>query len=410
MSQPTFDASFFIGNRRRLRQLFTGSAPIVVTGNAALQKSADMAFPFHQDSNFWYLTGIELADVVLVMDKDTEYLIMPERSEVQDLFEGTIDQQALAERSGVSDILPAQDGWKRLSARIKRVKHVATMAADDVFMQQHAMYANPARAQLMERLRSYNESLELLNLREHLMHMRFVKQEPELAAIREAIRITAATLREVTRPSKMTKYAHEYQIEAAVSHGFRRRGAVGHAYDPIVAAGRNACVLHYTQNNDQLADNQLVLMDVGAQYSHYAADITRTVIRGEPTKRQRAVHDAVRQIHDFGVSLLKPGAVFLECEQEVRRMTGEKLRELGLIKTIDAESVHRYYPHAPHFLGLDVHDVGDYSAPLQPGVVLTIEPGIYIPEENIGVRIENDIVITSDGHQNLSADLPYQLA
>jgi Xaa-Pro aminopeptidase len=159
-------------------------------------------------------------------------------------------------------------------------------------------------------------------------------------------------------------------------------------------------------NNAPLENNQLVLMDVGAEVDHYAADLTRTFIKGNASKRQRAVFDAVNEAVEFELSLLKPGVSFSDCEKELCQFIGEKLRELGLIKSISDEAIRKYYPHAPHYLGLDVHDVGDYKASLEPGMVLTVEPGIYIPEEGIGVRLEEDVLITPDGCEVLSKKLP----
>jgi len=155
----------------------------------------------------------------------------------------------------------------------------------------------------------------------------------------------------------------------------------------------------------------LLLMDVGAQYQYYAADLTRTVaLASQPSKRQQQVYNAVAEAQDYAYSLLKPGVSLHEYEGQMEEFTGEKLRELGLIKTIKHESVRKYFPHSTsHFLGLDVHDSGDYDLPLEPGVVMTVEPGIYIPEEVIGVRIEDNILITADGNQNLSSRLPREL-
>jgi Xaa-Pro aminopeptidase len=156
--------------------------------------------------------------------------------------------------------------------------------------------------------------------------------------------------------------------------------------------------------------DELLLLDVGAEVNHYAADITRTVSISAPSRRQQAVFDAVLEVHAFALSLLRPGALMKENEQQIEQLMGEKLRELGLIKSIEHDEVRKYYPHATsHFLGLNVHDIGDYLRPLEPGMVLTVEPGIYIPEEAIGVRIEDDVLITADGYEILTDRLPRKL-
>jgi Xaa-Pro aminopeptidase len=182
----------------------------------------------------------------------------------------------------------------------------------------------------------------------------------------------------------------------------------GHAFAPIIAGGPRACTLHYERNDAALSADELLLCDVGAEYSHYAADITRTFsLADAPTRRQETVHAAVLDVHAFAVSLLKPGVMPKAYEQQVREFMGEKLRELGLIKTIERDTVREFYPHATsHFLGLNAHDVGQYDLPLEPGIVLTVEPGIYIHEETIGVRIEDDVLITEDGNRILSDALP----
>ncbi|HSX07622.1 MAG TPA: Xaa-Pro aminopeptidase [Candidatus Saccharimonadales bacterium] len=410
MNEHIFTSDFFAGNRDRLRQLFTGTAPIVITANGLLQRGGDDTYPFFQDANFWYLTGLNEPDLVLVLDKDKEYIIAPGRNAMRQTFDGALDVDAIIQRSGVRTVTDEKDGWRQLSARLKRVQHVATLAAPPAYLDGYDMYTNPARARLVAALKEVNASLEPLDLREHLARMRTVKQEPELAALQAAIDITMATLKDVTRVQQLAKYGYEYEIEAAITAGFRKRGAVGHAFSPIVASGKRACTLHNITNNGQLAADELVVLDVGAEVEHYSADVTRTAALGKPSPRQRKVHEAVLDVQNYAMNLLKPGVTLREYEKQVEHYMGEKLRELGLIKTIKTEAVRQYFPHATsHFLGLNTHDAGDYERPLEPGAVLTVEPGIYIAEEAIGVRIEDDVLITADGITNLSARLPREL-
>ena len=406
-----FDSAFFASNRARLRELFTGTAPIVVTAHGALQRNADETYPFHQDANFWYLTGINEPDVVLVMDKGKEYLIVPGRGDTRQVFDGSIDVTELKRRSGVADVLGEKDGWRQLENRLKRVQHVATLSASASYIEDYGMFSNPARSALITRLKHMNPNLEFLDVRQHLARMRMIKQPAELVALQRAIDATIDTLKEVTRPSQLAKYAYEYELEADITRGFRRRGATGHAFTPIVAGGERACTLHNVSNNAALASDELVVLDVGAECQGYAADITRTVsLGGKPSRRQQQVFDAVLAVQEFGFSILKPGVMPREYEEQIEQFMGEKLRELGLIKSIDHDAVRKYYPHATsHFLGLDTHDVGDYMRPLEPGIVMTVEPGIYIPEEKIGIRIEDDVLITPDGIEVLTARLPRTL-
>lgn len=397
-----FSSDFFVANRTRLRQLFTGTAPIVVTANGHLQRGSDEAYPFHQDSSFWYLTGCDEPDVILVMDKTKEYLIMPARSHIREYFDGATNIERLRASSGIATIYEEKEGWKQLESRLKRVQHVATLAALPTYVDAWGLYANPSRARLVRRLKAIQPSIELLDLRAHLSRLRMIKQPEELKALKQAIAITKQTLTEVTKPSRLAKYAYEYEIEADITSGFRKKGAAGHAFTPIVAAGKNACTLHHVKNDGALAKGDFVVIDVGAEWQGYSADITRTVCLGEPSKRQETVYSTVKMVQKFAMSLVKPGVGFREYEDQIMQFMGEKLRELGLIKTITEESVRSYFPHATsHFLGLDTHDAGDYERPFEAGSVITVEPGIYIPEEGIGVRIEDDILVTPDGFEVL---------
>lgn len=401
----TISADFFRGNRQRLTELFTGTAPIVIGANGILQRNSDVTFPFRQDSTFWYLTGINEPDVVLVIDKGKQYLIVPERDESRQAFDGSIDAGHLTELSGIETVLPEGQGWRQLSARLKKAKHVATLAPAPDYVPQHGIYTNPSRARLLSQIKEQNSDIELLDLRPHISRMRMIKQPIELARMQAAIDLTADTLKSLQKRG-FEKFEYEYELESAITHKFRKKQAV-HAYGAIVASGANACTLHYVQNDSKIMPDAFVLLDVGAEVDNYAADITRTYAVGEVSKRHKTVHETVQLVQDYAISILKPGTTMRQFEDAVQQFMGEKLRELGLIKKIEPEDVRKYYPHATsHFLGLDVHDVGDYERPLEAGIVLTVEPGIYIPEEGIGVRIEDNILITEDGITNLSAKLP----
>jgi len=406
-----FGSSFFAGNRARLTQLFTGTAPIVITGNGLMQRTSDESYPFRQDSSMWYLTGVDDPGVILVIDKGREYLIVPAREAVVEAFDGAIDVEIMARRSGITDIVNEKEGWKMLEARLKKVRHVATLAANPSYIAGTGMYTNPARRRLIRRMKQVAPDIELLDLRQHISRMRMIKQPMECTALQRAIDITCDTVRDSTRPKQLAKYAFEYEIEADLSRGFRRAGAEGHAFSPIVAGGINACTLHHMSNNSALASDELLILDVGAAYHHYAADITRTCIQnGKPSRRQQQVHQAVCEAQDYAYSLLKPGVIIEEYEKQMEAFVGEKLRELGLIKSINRDAVREFFPHATsHYLGLDVHDVGDYERPLEPGVVMTVEPGIYIRDEAIGVRIEDDVLITETGCEVLSKKLSREL-
>jgi Xaa-Pro aminopeptidase len=408
--ESTFPADFFVNNRARLRELFTEDAPIVLTSNGLLQRNGDNTFPFRQDSSFWYLTGIEEPDIVLVMDKGKEYLVVPSRDLGRAAFDGSINDDDLRRRSGIATILNETDGWEQLVSQFKRAKRLATLAAAPRYIKQYGLYTNPARARLISLIKKHEPDIEILDLREHLAHMRMIKQPEELTAIQKAIDITVDGFKATTAKPALGKYGYEFEIEADLSRAFRRGGASGHAFSPIVASGLRACTLHNVSNEGKLASGELVVLDIGAEYNHYAADITRTIAFGPASKRQQAVHQAVVETQDYALGLLKPGAILRDYEKQVEDFIGKQMRRLGLIKRVEHDAVRRFYPHATtHFMGLDVHDTGDYSQPLQAGMVLTCEPGIYIPEESIGIRIEDDVLITKTGNKVLTKRLPRTL-
>ena len=402
-----FEADFFRQNRDNLRQLFTGTAPIVIAGHGLVQRSADTTYPFQQDSNFWYLTGLNDPDLVLVMDKGKDYIILPDQGHTKLLFDGGLSEEFIQKTSGIMNVFDNRTGWKTLSARIKKAKHTATLATPPSYILSHGFYTNPSRRALITKIKTINPTIELLDLRDHLVKLRSIKQPQEVAAIQAAIDITGSTIKKVTAKAKGLEY--EYEVEALITSGFRQANAV-HGYQPIVANGLNSCTLHYIQNNQPLNKKSLLLLDVGAEVSHYSADITRTIALKNPTKRQKAIYQSVLDIQDYAFGQLRPGVDLRTYEEKVEKYVGEKLREIGLGKSINHDSIRRYYPHATsHFLGLDVHDVGQYDKPLSSGMVLTVEPGIYIPEEEIGIRVEDDVLITDRGIEILSRRIPKRL-
>ena len=408
--KSTFPAAFFAGNRQKLREAVASDAPIVITANGLLQRNSDNTYPFHQDSSFWYLTGVEEPDSILVMAEKATFILLPGRSVSREAFDGAIDRAALTDVSGISDICDETDGWERLAALQAASPRLMTLEPAPEYVGQYGMYTNPARARLTARLGELNPELELVDIRAQLAGLRMVKQTAELTALRSAIDITAESLSVLTAADRFSGYKNEYEIEADLTREFRFRGASGHAFSPIVAGGARACTLHNIANGAPLQRDTLVVLDVGAEVSHYAADITRTRVFGKPSARQQAVFDAVLDVQTYALGLLRPGVLLKEYEQTVEKYMGTILRHLGLIRTAEREDIRKYFPHATsHYLGLDVHDVGDYSRPLEPGMVVTCEPGIYIPEESIGVRIEDDILITADGNEVLSAKLPKTL-
>src|SRR3989344_1628390 len=232
-----FTAEFFRGNREKLRELFAGTAPIVLAANGLLQCSTSSTYPFVQDGNFWYLTGIDEPNLILVLDKNKEYIILPELSHYQEVFDGSSTPEELARLSGIETILSSKDGWRQLNTRLKRVKHIATIAAPAAFVATYGMYTNPARADIIKKIKNSNPAVELLDLSQHLQRMRMVKQPIEVDMISRAISATIAGIEFVEKKYRKKQYAHEFDVELDLSRQFWKQGAQKQSFEPIIASG-----------------------------------------------------------------------------------------------------------------------------------------------------------------------------
>lgn len=404
-----FTPDFFTRNRDKLRATLASDIPVVITGNGVMQRSGDEPSPFYQDSNFWYLTGLNGPDLTLVMTTQESYVIVPSRSSVREAFDGAHDIPAYAGRSGIMAFLNEADGWRRLRGELQAAGSVATLGTPPPHMKQYGVYTLPYRRRLLTRLKRLQPGIDIHDAREILAAQRCIKQPEELAALQAAIDVTTATLLDLAE-APLHEATHEYELEAALSYGFRRRGAEGHGFSPIVAAGPHSTTLHHMENNGDIADDDVIVLDVGAGVEHYAADISRTVSKQPMTGRKSAVFHAVAAAQDYALSLLKPGVLLRDYETAVESFVGEQLMGLGVIAKPTREHIRQYFPHATsHFLGLDTHDVGDYRKPLAAGMVITCEPGIYLPGEHIGVRLEDDVLITETGHEVMSRACPREL-
>lgn len=401
-----FPDSFFSGNRTALLKQVKADL-VVMVAHGVLQRNGSVTYPFRQESNFWYLTGIDEPDVTLVIEAGEPWLIVPRRDAVVEYFEGAINTELLTQTSAITTVLDEKAGNERLIKSLGKAKRIASLSSLPAYIERAGFYTNPAQARLDKLVKKHAPKAKRIDLRPVLRSLRTVKQPLELTVIQKAVDITSQTLQEVLARS----YSHEYELEAAITEGFRRRGADGHAYEPIVASGKNACTLHYTENNAPIDKHGLLLVDVGAEVDHYAADITRTIAPVIATPRQQAVFNAVLDVQEWAKQQLKPGVLVKEYETAVEKYLGEQLKKLKLIKTNSRKNVREFYPQlTSHHLGLDTHDAADYERPLQAGMVLTVEPAIYIPNEGIGVRIEDDVLITEHGIKVLSDNLPRVLA
>lgn len=398
------DAATFTARRAQFRIQRDG-APLVLTAYDEMQLSADMAAPFRQQSAFLWMTGITQPGWRYMEIGGQEYLIHPKVTDTQALFDGSVSSDDAARYSGISEVID----WKKAYALLKDISHnqqkVQSIGADP-YEKYHSFTKNSAQARLNKQLlRIFKEIDDCWPTMKKLIA---IKDKPALAAIEQAIQVTMRAFTHVKQSLVDIKYHNEYQIDADLFHAFRSAGTEGEAYDSIVASAGNACTLHYATNNMPLPENGLVLIDAGALVDGYAADITRTYAIGVPTERQKAVHAAVETAHRAIIASLKPGLSFEAYEHIVDTTMKRALESLGLLRK--PADYRTYFPHAiSHGLGLDVHEsLGGHKA-FVPGMVLTVEPGIYIPEEGIGVRIEDNILITETGYKNLSGALPTSL-
>lgn len=405
MSFTQFQSSFFQGNRERLIALLPSNALVVLAANGEMQQEIDTSYPFLQEANFWYLTGVDAADWRLIIDAQDgkSWLVPAIIDEVQEVFNGSLPIAAATEKSGITEVLSPLGATKLIGQYVTKGRKVHSIAPQK--KKEMGFYTNPSQAMLWQRLRQYKPT----DIRALLHKLRGVKQAVEVAAIQDSVDVTVRAVNNLLPLIK--DMAYEYQVEGFISGFFRSQGAMGHAYAPIIAAGANACTLHYNANQAELQLGQMLLMDVGARATRYSADITRTIPLGMVRDEDVKVYMAVERVHDFALSLCRPGQSVQEYITKIDDCMLEQLIELGLAKDMkDREALRKYFPHAvSHGLGVETHDPLGAPAQFNENMVLTVEPGIYIPERSLGIRIENDILVTKDEPRNLSERLPYNL-
>ena len=425
------DEKEFARRRRQLMRIMGGDAIAILPAAAVRYRNRDSEYPFRQDSDFYYLTGFAEPEAVAVLVPEREHgeyiLFCRERDPVMEVWHGRrAGPEGARDRHGADDAFPIADIDDILPGLIENKERVYYgMGYSPEFDQRVMAWVNRIRARARGGSHAPMEFVAL----EHVLHdMRLFKSPAEVKVMRRAARIAAGAHQRAmqkTRPG-MT----EYEVEAELLHEFRRHGAWT-AYNPIVGGGANGCILHYTENDAPLNNGELLLIDAGAELHGYASDITRTFpISGRFKPAQRAIYQLVLAAQDAALEQAQPGKHWNEPHDAAVRTLTEGLVKLGLLKgrvneLVRKEAYKRFYMHRTgHWLGLDVHDVGDYKVGgqwrvLEPGMVLTVEPGLYIPAGskgvarkwwNIGVRIEDDVLITKDGHEVLSRDAPKTVA
>jgi Xaa-Pro aminopeptidase len=399
-------SDFFTANRRRLRGQCKPGSIIVLTAFTQMQGDNDQAAPFKQEANFWYLCGINEADWRLIIDVDSgdEWLVAPHRSFARQMFDGGVPADDAARTSGIKQVIDKREGAALLKQLFAKKKQAYTVFPRS--LRPFDMVPNPAQQRLVAQLK---KTAEVTDLRLTMARMRAIKQPVEVIAMQSAIDITLDALGVIL--PKLKDMHHEYEVDALLTYEFRRRGVL-HGFDPIVAAGKNTCVLHHPLPKDPFVQNDWLLLDVGAEVDNYKADITRTIPLGQPSERHLQVYAAVQRMHAYALGMLKHGVPTKEYMQKAYQYAGEEMKKLGLVDKIklDYTSVFKFMPHAvSHGLGIDTHDPLGQPETLQENMTLTVEVGIYIPQEAIGVRLEDDILITKAGATNMSGRVPIGL-
>ena len=419
MKYDPINPDFFVNNRKRFMRKMQPDSLAIFYSNDLMPRSGDTFFPFRQNSGLFYLSGLDQEETVVVLFPDCikdgfqEVAFVKRTSDYIAIWEGEkYSKEKAREVSGIQkvywldEMAPILHELILLSKRI----YINTEEHDRFIPELPTRNMRMAR-DVMERYPAHKYHRAQPILKKLMMN----KQEAEVELIQQAIGITGKAFKRVlefVRPGVI-----EYEIEAEIAHEFIRNRASGHAYDPIIASGANSCVLHYTHNNQVCKAGDVLLMDFGAEYGHYASDLTRTIpVSGQFNKRQRSVYDAVLQIMREAQQLLVPGTTLEEYSKEVVKMMESALIDLKLLsrKEIDQQNPElplykQFFMHGTsHHLGMDVHDLADRYVPIQEGMVFTCEPGIYIRDEKLGIRIENDILVTENGPLDLMAGIPVE--
>ena len=388
----------FVENRKKLAEKIPSGSMAFFHSNWETPRNGDAFFSFRQQSDLFYLSGVDQEDTLLVLFPDCpnpqfrEFIFVKETNEKIAVWDGArLSPSQVYENSGIQSVFWYHEMWQTLHAIILMAENLyVNLNENDRFTSQ-VPYSNQWMAQeLKQRYPAHG----IKRIAPILSRLRMSKSALEINLLKEAIKITQKGL---YRALKFIKPGvMEYEIEAEIIHEFVRNRSLGFAFDPIIASGSSACVLHYIENNKICSEGDLLLLDFGAEYANYNGDCTRCIpVNGRFSRRQKEVYDAVLDVHEFAKSILKPGLLLPEYHAEVGVFTNEKLVQLGLFTSEDIKnnpkSYLKYFMHGTsHHLGLDVHDVMHRFEPIPADSVLTIEPGIYIPSEGIGVRIEND--------------------
>jgi len=419
MKYLPISSDLFLHNRKRYIKELKPASLAIFNANDIMPTNADGTMGFKQNSDLFWLTGIDQEETILVLFPDAatknfrEILFLRETNAHIAIWEGhKYTKEEATKASGITEVrwLSEFDAiFRQLMTQCKRVYLNSNEHA-------RAVVEVETRDARFGKMCTKNYPLHRYERSAPIMHkLRAIKSKEEVELIKHACDITEKGVRRIL--SFIKPGVTEYEIEAELSHEFLRNRSKGFAYSPIIASGLDSCVLHYIDNNKACKKGDILLLDVAAEYANYASDLTRTVpVDGKYTKRQKDVYNAVLRVFKGARKMLVKGNTFEKYNAAVGEMMQEELIKLGLLKAADVKKQNpkmplykKYFMHGTsHFLGLDVHDVGFFQIPMEAGMVFTCEPGIYIPEEKLGVRIENNILITDKGNVDLMANIPIE--
>lgn len=389
-----FPSIFFTQNRARLIEKMDNDSLLVLCSNDQYPKNGDQKFVLRQQSDLYYLTGITQEETALLIYKNkqaesiSQLLILKPNLKLETWEGKKLTKTLASEISGIVDCFWNTSLDRNIKACIEP-KTKLYLLGKDAFAQTTDL--NTKHLRLLSKLKKQNPKNKIESPRLMINQLRLVKSEEEIQMMQKAVDITNEAYKRVLSTTKVGM--NEFEVEAEISYVFRKAGANGHAYDPIIATGVNACSLHYIKNDDALKDQDLLLMDFGADCSYYAADLSRTIpVNGKFTERQKQLYNLVLEVQKKSISLFVPGNTIDIVNAKTKQWMKEALLAIDLLK--EEADLMKYFPHGTsHFLGIDVHDVGSKDIVFVEGMVLTCEPGVYVEEEGIGIRIENDIVV-----------------
>ncbi len=420
MKYTRIDKELFISNRKNFVKKMEGSALAVFNSNDIYPISADSTMPFQQHRDIFYLSGVDQEESILVISPNSkneahkEVLFLKETNEHIAVWEGEkLTKEAAFETSGIKTVY-----WL---SQFDTIFKQMMCEVDKVYLNTNEhLRANTEvetrEDRFIKKLKNDYLSHQVMRSAPIMHQIRSIKSPIEIELMKKACSITKLGVERLLKFVKPGVF--EYEIEAELIHEFVKNRSKGFAYTPIVASGANACVLHYIENNCECKDGEVILLDVGAEYANYASDLTRAIpVNGKFTDRQKAVYNSVLHVKKEAEKLLVPGTLMVEYHKEVGKLMEAELLKLKLIDSTDIKNqkadwpaYKKYFMHGTsHFIGLDTHDVGLWNEPIQAGMVFTCEPGIYIPEEKLGIRLEDDLLVQkSGGPLNLMADIPIE--